>query len=89
MTTAKIRGIDHIGITVPDIDVETKFLVEALCAEIIYESNCLSFMHLCTGNLLVPVTTAFNTSVSMLTISTLPLHVLRRPVASCSRIPTN
>ena len=56
MTTAKIRGIDHIGITVPDIDVETKFLVEALGAEIIYESNCLSFMHLCTGNLLVPVT---------------------------------
>ena len=37
MTTAKIRGIDHIGITVPDIDAATKFLVEALGAEMIYE----------------------------------------------------
>jgi catechol 2,3-dioxygenase-like lactoylglutathione lyase family enzyme len=38
MTTAKIRGIDHIGITVPDIDAATKFLTEALGAEVIYDS---------------------------------------------------
>lgn len=42
MTNAKIRGIDHIGITVPDIDAATKFLVEALGAEMIYESYAKS-----------------------------------------------
>ena len=42
MATAKIRGIDHIGITVPDIDAATKFLVEALGAEMIYESYAKS-----------------------------------------------
>lgn len=33
-----IRGIDHIGITVPDIDAATDFLRAALGAELIYES---------------------------------------------------
>ena len=33
-----MRGIDHIGITVPDIEAATKFLVEGLGAEVIYES---------------------------------------------------
>lgn len=42
MIPAKIRGIDHIGITVPDIDAATKFLVEALGAEVIYDSYAKS-----------------------------------------------
>lgn len=33
-----IRGIDHIGITVPDIEEATRFLIEALGAELIYQS---------------------------------------------------
>ncbi|MGP3590323.1 VOC family protein [Vagococcus sp. WN89Y] len=33
-----IRGIDHIGITVPDIKAATRFLIEALGAELIYQS---------------------------------------------------
>lgn len=33
-----IRGIDHIGITVPDIQAATAFLSAALGAELIYES---------------------------------------------------
>jgi len=33
-----IRGIDHIGITVPDIEKATRFLIEALGAELIYQS---------------------------------------------------
>lgn len=33
-----IRGIDHIGITVPDIEEATRFLIDALGAELIYQS---------------------------------------------------
>lgn len=33
-----IRGIDHIGITVPDIEEATRFLIDALDAELIYQS---------------------------------------------------
>ncbi|AGN87055.1 VOC family protein [Enterobacter sp. R4-368] len=33
-----IRGIDHIGITVPDIEEATCFLIDALGAELIYQS---------------------------------------------------
>lgn len=33
-----IRGIDHIGITVPDIEEATRFLSAALGAEVIYSS---------------------------------------------------
>lgn len=33
-----IRGIDHIGMTVPDIEQATQFLCEALGAELIYQS---------------------------------------------------
>ncbi len=38
MDKPTIRGIDHIGITVPDIETATSFLCEALGAEVIYES---------------------------------------------------
>jgi catechol 2,3-dioxygenase-like lactoylglutathione lyase family enzyme len=38
MSTAQVRGIEHFGITVPDIDAATEFLVEAIGAEVIYES---------------------------------------------------
>lgn len=38
MNTTSIRGIDHIGITVPDIDAATQFLIAALGAEVLYES---------------------------------------------------
>ena len=37
MAEATMRGIDHIGITVPDIEVATKFLVDGLGAEVIYQ----------------------------------------------------
>ncbi|MDZ7322570.1 VOC family protein [Kosakonia sacchari] len=33
-----IRGIDHIGITVPDIEEATRFLIDALGAELIYQA---------------------------------------------------
>ncbi|WZV97690.1 VOC family protein [Kosakonia sp. BYX6] len=33
-----VRGIDHIGITVPNIEEATRFLTEALGAELIYQS---------------------------------------------------
>ena len=38
MNKLTIRGIDHIGITVPDIEIATTFLCESLGAEVIYES---------------------------------------------------
>ena len=38
MNKPTIRGIDHIGITVPDIETATTFLCEALGAKVIYES---------------------------------------------------
>jgi catechol 2,3-dioxygenase-like lactoylglutathione lyase family enzyme len=38
MITAQLRGMDHIGITVPDINAATTFLTAALGAELIYES---------------------------------------------------
>ena len=38
MAEATMRGIDHIGITVQDIEVATNFLVDGLGAEVIYES---------------------------------------------------
>lgn len=34
---AGIRGVDHLGITVPDIDSATQYFVRALGAEIIYD----------------------------------------------------
>ena len=34
----KFRGMDHIGITIPDIEAATRFLVEAFDAEPIYDS---------------------------------------------------
>jgi catechol 2,3-dioxygenase-like lactoylglutathione lyase family enzyme len=38
MANETIRGIDHVGIYVPDIDAATKFLQEAFGARVIYES---------------------------------------------------
>lgn len=38
MSEATIRGMDHIGITVPDIKEATTFLCAALGAELLYES---------------------------------------------------
>jgi len=32
------RGIDHIGVTVPDIETATTFLTDAFSAQVIYES---------------------------------------------------
>ena len=37
-SNSNIRGVDHIGITVPDIESATRFLIEAFGAEVIYES---------------------------------------------------
>ena len=33
------RGIDHIGITVPDLEAATRFLVEAFGAEVLYDTH--------------------------------------------------
>lgn len=38
MTDNPISGMDHVGITVPDIDQATEFFCEALGAELIYTS---------------------------------------------------
>lgn len=38
MTQRPLRGVDHVGITVPDIDAATTFLIEGLGAKLIYES---------------------------------------------------
>jgi catechol 2,3-dioxygenase-like lactoylglutathione lyase family enzyme len=38
MTGRPIRGIDHVGITVPDIEAATEFLVKGCGAQIIYRS---------------------------------------------------
>ncbi|MBR0902688.1 VOC family protein [Bradyrhizobium liaoningense] len=38
MTAPGIRGVNHIGITVPDIEAAKSFLVEAFGAQVIYQS---------------------------------------------------
>lgn len=38
MNEAVVQGLDHIGITVPDIDAATRFFCEALGAQLIYTS---------------------------------------------------
>ncbi|MEV6164178.1 VOC family protein [Streptomyces sp. NPDC052052] len=37
MTDTRVRGIDHIGVTVPDLETATLFLVRALGAEVLYD----------------------------------------------------
>lgn len=38
MTSAPLpRGIQHIGVTVPDLDAATRFLVDGLGAEVVYD----------------------------------------------------
>ncbi|MGC0364130.1 catechol 2,3-dioxygenase-like lactoylglutathione lyase family enzyme [Rhodococcus sp. 27YEA15] len=36
--THPVRGIDHIGLTVPDIEAATTFLVDALQATVLYDT---------------------------------------------------
>lgn len=38
MTEVPLRGINHVGVTVPDIEAATSFLIEGLGARVIYES---------------------------------------------------
>lgn len=38
MTAPVIRGVNHIGITVPDIEAAKSFLVEAFGGQVIYQS---------------------------------------------------
>lgn len=38
MSTPTMRGIDHIGVSVPDLETATTFLIEAFGAEVIYQS---------------------------------------------------
>lgn len=40
--TNSIRGIDHVGLTVPDLDAATRFLAGAFGAETIYDSHLRS-----------------------------------------------
>ncbi|WP_432565618.1 VOC family protein [Kineococcus sp. SYSU DK003] len=42
MRGSPIHGIDHIGITVPDIEEATRFFQSAFDAELLYESKALS-----------------------------------------------
>lgn len=36
--TGRVRGIDHVGVTVPDIDAATAFFVDALDAFVLYDT---------------------------------------------------
>lgn len=36
-----LHGIDHVGLTVPDLDRATEFLVDALGAEVLYDTHTL------------------------------------------------
>lgn len=38
MSKKPLRGINHVGVTVPDIEAATKFLINGLGAHVIYES---------------------------------------------------
>lgn len=38
MTDRPLRGINHVGVTVPDIETATTFLIEGLGAQVIYDS---------------------------------------------------
>lgn len=42
MNTSHVQGMDHVGITVPDIEAATRFFEAAMDAELIYESKPLS-----------------------------------------------
>ena len=42
MEEKTIRGIDHVGVVVPDLDRATKFLEEAFGAQVIYQSLSMS-----------------------------------------------
>jgi catechol 2,3-dioxygenase-like lactoylglutathione lyase family enzyme len=39
---APVHGIDHVGITVPDIEAATRFFEAAFDAQVIYDSKSLS-----------------------------------------------
>ncbi|MFE5095048.1 VOC family protein [Streptomyces sp. NPDC056638] len=38
MTATSVRGIDHIGVTVPDLETATLFLARAFGAEVLYDT---------------------------------------------------
>ncbi|MEU4502414.1 VOC family protein [Streptomyces sp. NPDC024089] len=38
MTATSVRGIDHIGVTVPDLETATLFLTRAFGAEVLYDT---------------------------------------------------
>lgn len=42
MTRKPLRGINHVGVTVPDIEAATIFLIDGLGAQVIYESHSAS-----------------------------------------------
>ncbi|WP_121842608.1 VOC family protein [Streptomyces sp. S5] len=42
MRASPVHGMDHVGVTVPDIDQATRFFEDAFDAELIYESKALS-----------------------------------------------
>jgi catechol 2,3-dioxygenase-like lactoylglutathione lyase family enzyme len=37
MTKRPVRGINHVGVTVPDIETATTFLIEGFGAQVIYD----------------------------------------------------
>ena len=42
MPSSPTRGIDHVGITVPDLEAASRFLVEAFGAEVAYTNHTKS-----------------------------------------------
>lgn len=42
MRASPVHGMDHVGLTVPDIEEATRFFEDAFDAELIYESKTLS-----------------------------------------------
>lgn len=39
MSTPEIRGVNHVGMTVPDIEAAKAFLIEAFGAQLLYQSK--------------------------------------------------
>lgn len=39
---SNVHGVDHVGLTVPDIDQATRFLADAFGAEVLYDTYSLS-----------------------------------------------
>jgi hypothetical protein len=95
MSTAQVRGIEHFGITEPDIDAATEFLVEAIGAKVIYGSYPKSRPPLEGEELEQTLNLAHGTkivSVRVLKVSELlrtTRHNEKAPMPACLRRPSH